>query len=132
MNEFNIHITVHRHFCFVVLIWYDTPKSNSPSWKHKGKPCTLCTSHMFCICSQICDTLMHMFHPTSLEDGWRHSVSELHLAAVSSFDVGECCHLRCRASLGPSNQLFTKEQFEVKKLQWFLPQKLAVTLILKP
>ena len=74
------------------LVWF--VKSNSPYWKHKGIPCTSCTSRMFCSCSQICDTWMHVFPPPSLEDGWRRSVSELHLAAVSTFDVGECSHLR--------------------------------------
>lgn len=38
----------------------------------------------------------------------------------------------CDSCLGLSNQLFTEEQFEVKELQWFLLQRLAVTLILKP
>ena len=38
----------------------------------------------------------------------------------------------CNSCLGPSNQVFTKEKFEVKELQRFLPQKLEVTPILKP
>lgn len=110
MSHTSIHEWDIEHqgfFCLYCDLWcisdwfmgYDISKSNSPSLRHKGIPCTWCTSHRFYFCNQICDTLMHVFHLPSPGDGWPHSISELHLAVVSTFDVGECSHPHCHLQL---------------------------------
>lgn len=85
--------------------------------------------HMHVCYNQICDTLIRVLHPPSLEDGWPHSVSGLHLAEVFfTFDVGSVVivTLTGDSCLTLSNQLLTKEKFEFEELQWFRSQKLEL------